>query len=107
MAAMVRRHGQFLLTWTGLSDLVATALAFGGAYVLRFVIQIVPVTHRYLSGWYLALLPAGLLLAMTAYAISGLYRPASLAGRHPRPSIPSPFELTAAGPSAMVPAHHV
>jgi len=77
---MVRRHGQLLRTATALGDLLATALAFGGAYVLRFVVEVVPVTDRYLPGWYLALLPVGLLLAMVAYALSGLYRPARLAG---------------------------
>jgi exopolysaccharide biosynthesis polyprenyl glycosylphosphotransferase len=72
--------GQTSRTWTGLTDLVATTAAFGGAYVLRFVVEILPVTKRYEPTWYLALLPLGLALAFLGYVLAGLYRRGALAG---------------------------
>src|SRR5687768_17514729 len=73
-AAMFKRKSQILVLWFFLGDLVLTALAWVGAYHLRFDTQLVPVRAAAPSpADCYRMIPLVLLMAAVAYQMTGQY----------------------------------
>ncbi len=71
---MIKQRSQILIFWFICSDLIMTALAWLGAYFVRFETGWLPITREPIDIWVsLGLLPLVLILSAVAYRVTGQY----------------------------------
>jgi exopolysaccharide biosynthesis polyprenyl glycosylphosphotransferase len=75
---MLRRQGQLRVSLLVASDLLATTVALGGAYAIRFGAGLLPSPKPWDPSRYILALPPAVLLCVAVYALVGSYRPPRL-----------------------------